>query len=112
MKLIADAVGLGMVGLGPRVIDVLHRQAKPVGVVLPFSAILGPPVGQDTVQLYTPLIKHGGKRKIRPWTGSQPNTRQGTGPATQRILRQWVVPIAQFEDLIGVTRKLRAHRGT
>lgn len=39
----ADAVGLGMVGLGPGMVNVLHRQVELVGVVLQLSTILGAP---------------------------------------------------------------------
>ena len=55
MEPLADAVGLGMVGLGPGVVDVLHRQVEQICVVLGLASThvqdgLGAPVGEDPIQ--------------------------------------------------------------
>ena len=59
MEPFTDAVGLGMVGLGPRLVNVLDGQVALVGVVLEFPAVLGAPVGEDPIELDTLGIKEG-----------------------------------------------------
>jgi hypothetical protein len=49
MQPLADAVGLGMVGLGLGVVNIFNRQVKLVGVVLRLATVLGAPVGQDAL---------------------------------------------------------------
>ena len=53
-----------VVGLGPGVVDVLHRQVELVGMVLGFASAhvqdgLGAPVGEDAVQQDALGIKPG-----------------------------------------------------
>ena len=59
MEPFADAVGLGVVGLGPGVVDVLHCQVELVGVVLRLPAVLGAPVGEDALPVDALLVKEG-----------------------------------------------------
>jgi hypothetical protein len=49
MEPFADAIGLGVMSLGPGVVNVLHRQVELVGVVLRLATVLGAPVRQDAL---------------------------------------------------------------
>ncbi len=49
MKPLTDAVGLGMVGLGPGVINVLNSQIELVSVVFRLATVLGASAGQDAL---------------------------------------------------------------
>ena len=57
MEPLTDAVGLRVVGLGPRVVNVLNGQIELVGMVLPLATVLGAPVGQNALQFDALLIK-------------------------------------------------------
>ena len=63
MEPFVDAVGLGMIGLGPGMVDVLHCQVELVGMVLRFpplaGTVLGAPVGEDALQPDALLVKEG-----------------------------------------------------
>ena len=47
MEPLANAIGLGVIGFGSSMVNVLHRQVKLVGVVFRLPAILRAPVGQN-----------------------------------------------------------------
>jgi hypothetical protein len=49
MQPLTDAVGLGMVGLGLGVVNILNGQVELVGVVLWLATVLRPSVGQDAL---------------------------------------------------------------
>jgi hypothetical protein len=49
MQPLTNAVGLGMVGLSPGVVNILNSQVELVGVVLRLAAVLRAPVGQDAL---------------------------------------------------------------
>ena len=59
MEPFAIPVGLRVIGLGPGMVDVLHRQVELVGVVLRLPAVLGTPVGENALQLDALLIEEG-----------------------------------------------------
>ena len=63
MEPFADAVGLGVIGLGPGVVDVLYRQVELVGMVLRLppliGTVLGTPVGEDALHLDALLVEEG-----------------------------------------------------
>jgi hypothetical protein len=49
MKPLTDAVGLGMVGLGLRVVNIFNRQVELVGVVLWLATVLCASAAQDAL---------------------------------------------------------------
>ena len=54
-----DTVGLRALCLGPGMVDVLNGQVKLIFVVLPFSTVLGSPVGQYAQQGKPFLLEEG-----------------------------------------------------
>ena len=57
MEALTDAVGLRALGLGARVIDVLHREVELVFVALRVAAVLAAAIGKHAQQLDIVLIE-------------------------------------------------------
>lgn len=59
METCADAIGLWMVGFGPRMINVVQRRVELVIVVLRLTAIFSTAVGQNAVTPILRSVKNG-----------------------------------------------------
>ena len=88
----ADAVGLGVIGLGSGMVDVLHCQVQLVGVVLRFPPLagtaLGAPVSEDALQPDALFVKeedYSVIEQVRRGDGALVGVEPGSGhPAEAR----------------------------